>query len=158
SYFNTLGVGATVGRTILPEDDTTVLGHPVVMLSYRYWQARFAGDPSILNRTMVLNGHNFTVIGVAARGFDGIEPGSVTELFVPVSMTYWLMPNSESLQNLNDRRTSWLQIFARLKPGFTAERARASMQVLFHQIIEQEAKEPQVVQASEYERQRFLKA
>ncbi len=70
-----------------------ILGHPVVVLSYRYWQTRFAADPSILNKTMVLNGHNFTVIGVAERGFDGIEPGSVTELFVPVTMKAWMTPN-----------------------------------------------------------------
>jgi hypothetical protein len=86
TYFQVLGVGAAIGRTITLEDDNIALGHPVVTLSHRYWQSRFAGDPSILNKNMVVNGHNFTVIGVAARGFDGIEPGSVSELFVPVTM------------------------------------------------------------------------
>ena len=85
-----------MGRTIMPDDDTTALGHPVVMLSHRYWQSRFAGDPSILNKTMVVNGHNFTVIGVAARGFDGIEPGSVTEVFVPVTMKGWITPTARA--------------------------------------------------------------
>ncbi|MGA3024017.1 MAG: ABC transporter permease [Bryobacteraceae bacterium] len=158
TYFNVLGVGAAVGRTITPDDDTTVLGHPVVMLSYRYWQARFAADPSVLNKTMVVNGHNFTVIGVAARGFDGIEPGSVTELFVPVTMKAWMTPNGAGLEDLNDRRSAWLQIVGRLKPGLNRQQAKASMQILFHQIIELEAKDPMIARASEYDRRQFLKA
>jgi predicted permease len=158
TYFRVLGVGAVVGRTITPDDDTTALGHPVVMLSHRYWQTRFAGDPSVLNKTMVVNGHNYTVIGVAARGFDGIEPGSVTALFVPVTMKTWMTPNGEGLEDLTDRRSSWLQILGRLKPGMSSLQGKASLQVLFHQIIEEEAKDPRVARASEYDRQRFLKS
>ena len=158
TYFNVLGVGAAVGRTITPDDDTTVLGHPVVVLSHRYWQARFAGDPSVLNRTMVLDGHNFTVVGVAARGFDGLEPGSVTEIFVPVTMKAWMTPGTEAVEGLDNRRAAWAQIFARLKPGLSRQQAKASMQVLFHQIIEQEAKDPQITRASEHDRQQFLKS
>ena len=158
AYFQVLGVGAALGRTITPDDDNSVLGHPVVALSYRYWQTRFAGNPAILNQTMVVNGHNFTVIGVAARGFDGIEPGSPTELFVPVTMKAWITPSTVGLEDLNDRRSSWLQILARLKPGVTPQQAKASMQVLFHQIIEQEAKAPQIARVSEYDRRQFLKS
>jgi predicted permease len=158
TYFSVLGAGAAMGRTITPDDDTAVLGHPVVMLSHRYWQSRFAGDPTILNKTMVLNGHNFSVIGVAARGFDGIEPGSVTDLFVPIKMKAWMTPNGVGLEDLRDRRSAWLQILGRLKPGVSRQQAKASMQVLFHQIIEQEATDPQISRASEYDRQRFLKS
>ena len=157
TYFPVLGVGAALGRTIMPDDDTTALGHPVVMLSYRYWQSRFAGNPSVLNRTMVVNGHNFTVIGIAARGFDGIEPGSVTELFVPVTMKAWMTPNISGFEDLTDRRSAWLQIVGRLNPGVTSQQAKASMQVLFHQIIEFEAKDPQIARISDYDRQQFLR-
>ncbi|HTQ54108.1 MAG TPA: ABC transporter permease [Bryobacteraceae bacterium] len=158
TYFQVLGVGVAVGRTIAPEDDTTALGHPVAVLSYRYWQSRFAGSPAILNQTLVLNGHNFTVIGVTPRGFDGIEPGSVSEVFVPVTMKAWMTPNSAGLEDLEDRRSAWLQVLARRKPGITLPQAKASMQVLFHQIIEQEARDPQVARASAYDRQEFLKS
>jgi predicted permease len=158
TYFQVLGVGAAMGRTILPDDDTSALGHPVVMLSYRYWQTRLAGDPSVLNKTMVVNGHNFTVIGVAARGFDGIEPGSVTEIFAPVTMKAWMTPNGAGIEQLDDRRSAWLQILGRLKPGVTRQAAKASMQVLFHQVIEQEAKAPAIARASEYDRRQFLKS
>ena len=158
TYFPVLGVGAAMGRTITPDDDAAILAHPVVMLSYRYWQNRFARDPSVLNRTMVVNGHNFTVIGVAARGFDGIEPGSVTELFVPVTMKSWIMPSEELIGDMKDRRSAWLQVVGRLKPGVTPQQGKASMQVLFHQIIEQEAKDPEVARASEHDRQEFLRS
>jgi predicted permease len=158
SYFNVLGVPAAIGRTIAPDDDTTVLGRPVVVLSYRYWQSRFAGDPSVLNRTMILNGHNFTVIGVSGRGFDGIEPGSVTQLFVPITMKTWIMQNAPGMEELTDRRAAWLQIVGRLKPGIAQAQAKASMQVLFHQIIVEEAKGPMIAGASEYSRQQFLKS
>ena len=158
NYFNVLGVPAAVGRTVTPDDDTAILGHPVVVLTYRYWRSRFAGDPSVLNKTMILNGHNFTVIGVSGRGFDGIEPGSVTQLFVPITMKPWIMQNAPGMEEMTDRRASWLQIVGRLKPGITQARAKASMQVLFHQIIEQEVKEPMLQQASAYDRQQFLKS
>jgi predicted permease len=158
TYFQVLGVGAAMGRAITPDDDTAILAHPVVMLSYRYWQNRFAGDPSVLNGNMVVNGHNFTVIGVAARGFDGIEPGSVTELFVPVTMKAWIMPGEELIGDMKDRHSAWLQVVGRLKPGVTPQQGKASMQVLFHQIIEQEAKDPEIARASEHDRQQFLRS
>lgn len=158
SYFDVLGVPAAIGRTVAPDDDSTMLGHPVVVLSYRYWQNRFAGDPSVLNKTMVVNGHNFTVIGVAGRGFDGIEPGSVSQLFVPMTMQPWMMPNAPGMAEMNDRRSSWLQIVGRLKPGINQAQAKASMQILFHQIIVEEAKGPMIAKASEYDRQQFLKS
>ena len=158
SYFQVLGVPAALGRTLAPDDDTTVLGRPVVVLSYRYWQNRFAGDPSVLNQTMILNGHNFTVIGVSGRGFDGIEPGSVTQLFMPITMKPWIMLNAPGMEEMTDRRATWLQIVGRLKPGMTQASAKASMQVLFHQIIVEEAKGPQIAQASEHDRQEFLKS
>jgi predicted permease len=158
SYFNVLGVTAAIGRTVAPDDDTTVPGRPVVVLSYCYWQSRFAGDPSVLNKTIILNGHDFTVIGVTARGFDGIEPGSVTQLFLPITTKPWIMQNAPGMEEMTDRRAAWLQIVGRLKPGMTQARAKASMQVLFHQIIVEEAKDPMIAKASEYDRQQFLKS
>ncbi len=158
SYFGVLGVPPAIGRTIAPDDDTSILGRPVVVLGYRYWQSRFAGDPSVLNKAMVLNGHNFTVIGVSGRGFNGIEPGSVTQLFMPITMKPWMMQNAPGTEEMTDRRASWLQIIGRLRPGIGRAQAKASMQVLFHQIILEEAKEPMIAKASAYDRQEFLKS
>ena len=68
NFFDALGVRPMLGRTFLPEEDTTPNAHPVVVLSHNFWQRRFAGDPSIVGRTVTLNGRAFTVIGVAPRG------------------------------------------------------------------------------------------
>jgi hypothetical protein len=86
TYFPVLGVGAALGRTITPDDDKVPGGHPLVMLSYSYWKTRFASDRSIVGKTVVVNGNNMTVIGVAQQGFDGVELGYVTQLFVSVMM------------------------------------------------------------------------
>src|SRR3954447_7644574 len=93
TYFPVLGVGAAVGRTFTPEDDRTPGGHPVAMLSYSYWQTRFAGDASVVGRTVMLNGRNYTIVGVAERGFDGVELGYTTQVFVPVMMKAQVTPN-----------------------------------------------------------------
>jgi hypothetical protein len=78
TYFPVLGVGAAIGRTFTPDDDRVPGGHPVAMLSYAYWQSRFAGDPAIVGKTLAVNGHNFTMVGVAQKGFDGVELGTAS--------------------------------------------------------------------------------
>jgi hypothetical protein len=75
SYFPVLGVGAALGRTIGVDDDKVENGHPVAVLSYGYWKTRFNADPAVLNSTITINSHPYTVIGVARPGFDGVEVG-----------------------------------------------------------------------------------
>src|ERR1700688_619799 len=84
TYFPLLGVSAAAGRTFTPEDDRIPDGHPVVMLSYAYWQSRCAADRSIVGKTVAVNGHNFTVVGVAQKGFDGVDLGAPSRIFVPL--------------------------------------------------------------------------
>src|ERR1700733_3501252 len=69
TYFPVLGVGAAVGRTFTAEEDKKIAGAPLAMLSYAYWKSRFAGDPGIVGKTVVINGHPMTVVGVAEQGF-----------------------------------------------------------------------------------------
>src|SRR2546429_5361057 len=69
TYFSLLGVGSAVGRTITPDDDRTPSGHPLVVLSYDYWKTRFAGDPRIAGKKVIVNSNNMTIIGVAQPGF-----------------------------------------------------------------------------------------
>src|SRR5207248_16683 len=73
TYFSVLGVGTTIGRTFTPDDDRVPNGHPLVVLSHAYWKQRFGGDPGILGKTLTVNKHDMTVIGVAQAGFDGVE-------------------------------------------------------------------------------------
>jgi predicted permease len=156
TYFPTLGVGAALGRTFTPEEDRTPNGHPLVMLSYDYWKTRFSGDPSIIGKNVAVNSHNYTVIGVAEQGFDGVELGFTTQIFIPVMMRAQVIANSDQL-DFNNRRQRWVNVFGRLKPGVSAEQAQASLQPFFHGILEMEVKEADFKNASADVRDRFLK-
>lgn len=156
TYFPVLGVGAAVGRTFTADEDRLPNGHPVLMLSYSYWKSRFAGDPSVVGKTMAMNGHNYTVVGVAQQGFDGVELGNTIKVFIPIMMRADAMPDHNGLSFTN-RRTRWVNAFGRLKPGVTAERAKASLQPFFHGILEMEVKEAAFNNASAEVREKFLK-
>jgi predicted permease len=135
NYFDTLGVHPAIGRLFTQNDDVQVNGHPLAILSYGFWQSRFAGDPSVLNRSVHVNGQPMTIVGVAARGFQGVEVGRAVDVFVPMAMKPVMTPTWNDL----DIRTSlWTYAMARLKPGVSQESARASMQVLGRQILESE--------------------
>jgi predicted permease len=154
TYFPTLGVGAAVGRTITPDDDRVAGAHPVAVLSHAFWTSRFASDPSVVGQTMVLNGHTFTIIGVARAGFEGVEVGRVTQVFVPITMKAQITPGWDAL---DDRRYQWVRVHARLGPGVTAEQARAALQPFYRSVLEMEVKEAAFANASARVRERFLK-
>jgi putative ABC transport system permease protein len=154
TYFPVLGVGAAVGRTFTTEEDLKIAGAPLAMLSYAYWKSRFAGDPGIVGKTVVVNGHSMTVVGVAERGFDGVELGQRAQIFVPVVMKGPMIPLAD---DINDRRSRFVNAFGRLKAGVSPMQAQASLQPYFHGILEMEVRQPAFRNASEYTRQKFLK-
>ena len=86
NYFDVLGVRPALGRGFLAEEDRTPNSHPVVVFSDNFWQRRFAGDPSVVGRTVTLNGRAFTVIGVGPAGFRGSEPYLNIDAWVPMMM------------------------------------------------------------------------
>jgi predicted permease len=155
NYFPVLGVGAAIGRTITPEDDKVPGGHPLAMLSYDYWQRRFARDPSILGKTLVINGHNMTLIGVAQPGFEGIELGRRADVFVPVMMKAQMTPGWDAIK---DRRWRWVNSFGRLKPGVTRQQAKAALQPFFHDMLAMEVKEAAFAHAAPETKQAFLRS
>jgi predicted permease len=122
NYFSLLGVGSSLGRTLAPADDGGPGGNPVAVLSAGFWKRQFADDPSILNRTIVVNGTPLTVVGVAQAGFSGIQPGRPADLFVPISMKAQMTP---FWNGLDDPKDHWLQLVGRLKPGLSPARAEA---------------------------------
>ncbi len=154
TYFPLLGVGAAIGRTFTPDDDRTPGGHPLVVLAYDYWQTRFAGDPKVLGKSVSVNGHNMTIVGVAQRGFDGVELGFSPSFFVPIQMQKETFGNPDML---TDRRTRWVNAFGRMKPGVSVEHAKASFQPFMHSILEMEVKEKAFNNASQYDREQFLR-
>jgi predicted permease len=156
TYFGVLGVGTALGRSITPDDDRVPDGHPVVMLSYTYWKQRFAGDPQIIGKHVLLNSYEMTIIGVAQPGFDGVELGYQTKLFVPMMMQHEFIVGV-SRNMLTDRRSRWVNAFGRLKPGVTQGRAKAALQPFMHSMLESEVREAAFRNASAYDREQFLK-
>ena len=133
--FEVLGVSAALGRTLTPDDDRTPGGHPVIVLSHSYWQRRFAGSPAALNQGVTINGTPMTIVGVAPARFAGVLANEMPDIFVPVMMKAQLTPTWNDLDN---RRSRWLNIIGRLKPGFTAETAKTRLDLLYQQINEYE--------------------
>jgi putative ABC transport system permease protein len=138
NYFDLLGVQPALGRLLVASDDTVPRANPVAVLSFNYWRRRFAADPTILNQPILLNGHPFTVIGVAQPGFHSVVMGDTPDLFVPMMMKSEVMPGVDDLE---DRRSSWLNIIARLKPGTSREQAEAGINPLWHAIRTDELKQ-----------------
>jgi predicted permease len=157
SYFPILGVGTALGRTIAPDDDAVPDSAPVVVLSYSFWRSYFDGDRTIVGRTIALNSHAMTVIGVAQPGFDGVDLGVPAKVFVPVMMKTEMTPRSDGLKD-RPRRLSWVTAYGRLKPGVSVQQAQASLQPLLHSILEMEAQQPEFTRnATASDRQLFLR-
>jgi predicted permease len=156
SYFPVLGVGAALGRTIAPDDDNVPDGGPVVVLSYSFWRNYFHADSTIIGRTIVLNGHGMTVIGVTQPGFDGVELGDPVQMFVPIMMKTEMTPHSDGLKDRR-RRLAWVASYGRLKPGVSAQQAQSSLQPLLHSILDMEVQQADFRQFGEEDRRQFLR-
>ncbi len=155
NYFQALGIGPAAGRVFSSKaDDRIYTGHPSVVLSYQYWMRRFAGDPKVVGKKVLINNYPMEIVGVSAAGFVGLDPARSPDIRVPILMTPLMTPGRDDLGN---RRSQWVQIFARLKPAYTVDSARASLQPLFHQILRQEAGEPALSRLSQHDRDQFLK-
>jgi predicted permease len=138
NYFEVLGVHAAIGRTFTPDDDRTPGAHPVAVLSYGYWKRRFGADLGILNQTITLNAHSMTIVGIAQAGFQGVGVGEAPEVFVPMMMRNEMSP---LMNDLDSRRSMWLNVFGRLKPGVSRQQAEAAMNTFWRPILELEAKD-----------------
>jgi predicted permease len=155
TYFPAMGVGAALGRTFTPDDDKTPSGHPLVVLSYSFWDTHFAKDPKVLGKTVRVNNIPMTIVGVAQSGFNGIDVGNAAQIFIPLVMQPEMNPFAKGF--LKDRRTRWVNVFGRLKPGVTQVQAQASLQPFMHSILEMEVREPAFRTASDIVREQFLK-
>ncbi len=154
NYFQALGVKAALGRVFTPEwDDRTYKGHPSVVLSYAYWATRFASDPGVIGQKIVVNNYPMTIVGVSAAGFQGLDPVSSPQIRIPIQMKPLMTPGWDEI---GDRRSQWIQTFARIKPGYTVESAKASLQPLFMRILQDELTRPELKDINSYNRARFL--
>ena len=130
-YFRVLGVGAAVGRAIDRADDWR--GCPAIaMLSYAYWQSDFGGRPDVIGRSLVLDSHPFQVVGVAAEGFDGVEVGAPSRVFVPLCAEAVSRGKGSSLDR---RSTWWLTLIARPAAGTTLAQLNARLATLSPRVL-----------------------
>jgi predicted permease len=135
-YFGTLGLRPALGRLIEPADDRVPGSNPVVVLSYSEWQQDFGGSPAVLNRTIDINAHPFTVVGVTPPGFTGLDPRMPYQLFVPMSMEPVIPTHDKSWLQLHD--ATWINIVARLRPGLTPQRAEVQLNPIWHSLKKNE--------------------
>ena len=131
NYFDLLQVKPSFGRAFLPEEDSTPNGHPVVVLGYKFWK-KLGSDPAIIGSQVTLNGHSFTVIGVAPAAFTGVDVGFSPDLWVPMSMHQWVRPGADFWWET--RRALLLSIVARLNPGVTTSEAQAQTRTIAKQL------------------------
>jgi predicted permease len=132
SYFPVLGLRPAIGRLLTPDDDRVIGANFVTVLGYGYWQNRLGGDPAVLGSSITINGQPFTIIGVAPQGFDGTTVGRRPQLYVPLSMraklsTWW--------NQFEERRSYWIYLFARRKPGVSIEQARTAINAIYSPIV-----------------------
>jgi putative ABC transport system permease protein len=128
NYFSLLGVRPALGRLFVSEDSAAAGASPFLVVSYRFWKQRLGSDPGVINQSILVNGQLFTIIGVAQPGFDSVIAGTVPDFFVPITMKAKMTPGWDDLEN---RRSRWLNIIARLKPGLTAQQAEAGINPLW---------------------------
>ena len=124
NYFEVLGIEPAFGRLLSPEDDLLPGGHPVLVLSHRSWLSRFGGEPGVLGKDVLVNGRSYTVIGVAASGFDGTEIVVAPEVFIPIAMQAAI---DRGRDWLDDRAAENIYVQGRLRPGAGLEIAQASL-------------------------------
>jgi predicted permease len=153
TYFPVLGVRPAAGRLLSEDDDRTPGGHPVAVVSHAFWTSHFGADPGAVGRSMAINGRPYTIIGVAQAGFEGIELGRPTQVFVPMMMKAQITPGWNAL---DERLYRWVRVFGRRRPGVTSEQARAGLEPLFRSQLQLDLDDRGFAGAPASVRQRYM--
>jgi predicted permease len=135
-FFQVLGLRPAYGRLFTPEDDKVPSGHPLVVLGYGLFERSFGADPSVVGRTVTVNSHPMTIVGVAPKGWNGIDVGAAVDLYVPLAMQRELQPTWG--MRLGDWRSRFLTCMARLKDGVSLADASASANLVYAQLLQED--------------------
>ncbi len=135
NYFQALGVGARIGRTIVPDDDKPT-APPVATISSKYWHTRFGTDPAVLGKTVRINNVMVTVVGVLPPEFTGVQQTATEQppdITLPLALDPQLdtAPPGTGPQRLAQPTYWWLQVMGRLKPGVTAAQVQGNLERVF---------------------------
>jgi predicted permease len=132
-YFRVLGIGAAAGRVIEPADDAAG-GLPAAVLSYRYWQQRFGGNPRVIGQHLAVNTYPLVIVGVAENGFGGLFNGDEPDILMPLVM--YPVTNPGAAKDWQAAHVIWLTCVARLKPGVSFQQAQTFMPALWARAVE----------------------
>ena len=132
NFFSVLGVPASLGRTFGAAEDAAPAASPVVVISHDYWVRRFAANPNVIGRKILINDAPVTIVGVARDGFHGEVVGISYDIWLPITMQPVLMPHQPYLE---DWSTSWLLTLGRLRPGVTLAAARSELGTLAKRVL-----------------------
>jgi putative ABC transport system permease protein len=154
NYFQVLGLRPAVGRLFASSDETASGANPVVVLSYDEWRTRFGGSRDVIGQALRVNGHPFTIVGVAPENFHTAIGGYRPAIFVPVTMVDIAIPWAAPIHRCDNRQSAWLTIVARRKPGISIEQAQAAMLPLWRALRASEL--PLYKQASPKFRERYV--
>jgi predicted permease len=133
SYFPVLGIQPALGRLFNRSDDQTAATNYVTVLSFAFWANNLGADPRVLGKQITVNGQHLTIIGVAPPGFTGTTLGARPDVFVPLSMVSAMIDEEKGAETA--RNDHWIYLFGRLKPGATIEQASASINAVYHWIV-----------------------
>ena len=136
NYFDALEIHPILGRGFESDEDWGRNGHPVTVISYWLWKERLHSDPDIIGKKQLLNGVPHTIVGVAPPGFYGTFVGYPMQFWVPVSMQEKFTGGSYQLE---DRGETWIEGFARLKPGVSIEQAQSELSTVAKRLENQYA-------------------
>jgi macrolide transport system ATP-binding/permease protein len=131
NYFDVLGVRAALGRTFRPDEDRVPNGAPVAVISDGLWKRRFGGDMSLVGRVISINGHPYSIVGIAPPAFQGTLVGVALDVWVPVMMQPQLTPGGDRLEA---RGLRWLIAMGRLKGDVSIPRAQAELDIISGQL------------------------
>ncbi len=132
NYFEVLGVKPILGRSLSDTAANERAGAAEVVLGYDLWQHHFDSDPAIVGQKIDINMHNYTVVGVAPRGFEGCKTGLRTELWLPLGMDRYVWGSNR----IDHRGGSWLNVVGVLRPGVDRQQAQNELNLLMQRIVE----------------------
>ena len=127
NYFDVLQAQPARGRGFLAEEDRTVGTHPVVVVSDGLWRRHLNSDPHAVGKSISLNNHSYTIVGIMPENFAGATLISPPDLWVPMSMEPFAQPGSQSLTSPDD---GWLMLLGRLQPDADVAEAQAAVQTI----------------------------
>jgi predicted permease len=133
NYFEVLGVRPVLGRLFLPAQQNERMGAAEAVISYDLWQSRFAGDSSIAGKTIQINLHTYTIVGVAPKDFQGCKTGLRSDIWIPLGMDRQVWGGDR----IDNRGTSWLNVLGVLRPGTDRHQAENELNLLMQRIAAQ---------------------